>query len=971
MEEKKEDNQLRDNKKDLGVGEIPDKMGGHSPEKEVDFIKWFSELDKDSGNVAGGKGANLGEMYKLKLPIPPGFVVTAQAYDYFIEKAGIKDEIKRILEEIDYENTKNLEEKTKQIRDLIVRSKLPKEIENEIIESYETLNVDKSKVKGHAMNILKAGSESVFVAVRSSATAEDLATASFAGQQDTYLNIKGNTQLLESVKKCFASLFTARATYYRHKKHFKHEEVSLAVIVQKMIDSDKSGVIFTKDPAHKNENTIIEAVFGLGEGIVSGKISPDKYIISKEPEILDKKIAIKKIAITRDSSGKKEVIKLKQEKAKSQVLQNHEIIKLAEYGLKLEEHYKKPQDIEFAIENENIYILQTRAVTTMETRFETTREIRGEAILSGIAASPGIASGKIRIINKVGDLEKIKSGDILVTTMTNPDMVVTMQKSAAIVTDEGGMTAHAAIVSREMGIPCVVGTQEATTKLKEGEIATVDGFNGKIYKGKVSEAVQKEVLPVIETKTKIKVIVDLPTYAQRAAKSKVNAVGLTRIEGIIAESGKHPHYFLKKDTMQDYEEIIFKGVQGIAEYFDSVWVRTSDIRSDEFKNLEGAPKEKEPNPMLGMHGIRAGLKNVKILKAELNALKRVAEQGKEIGLLLPQLISVEELKQVKEFLKEINFTNAKIGVMIETPASVQIIKELCEEKIDFISFGTNDLTQYTLAVDRGNQDVQYIYDEMHPAVLHQLEHVIKICKEFDIETSICGQAGSRKEMVKFLIEQGINSISVNADAAHEISKYVAELEKGESVEEIEKIAEQEKEQQEQTKKQKAELKEEQAKEKKQEEVEEENKELEDNRNIGDSKKEGEVIGERKIENNQRTNGRVGAFIQEEKTEDVEPVVSEKEEITKVAPSISNKEEITEPIPSEASEIKKLGDTEADKRKEIENLAKPTEPSQEEIEYNQEENEILTNNEKRVGKTQENLGGHSSETEEQEETLDIF
>jgi pyruvate,water dikinase len=342
---------------------------------------------------------------------------------------------------------------------------------------------------------------------------------------------------------------------------------------------------------------------------------------------------------------------------------------------------------------------------------------------------------------------------------------------------------HAAIVSREMGIPAVVGTQEATQKLKENEIITVDGFSGKIYKGKVSENIQKEVLPMVETKIKIKVTVDLPSFAERASHSKAKEVGLTRIEGIISESGKHPFYFLQKDKIKDYEEIIFEGINGIAKYFEEVWVRTSDLRSDEYSNLEGAPKEKEQNPMLGMHGIRFGLKKPSILKAELNALKRVSEKGKRIGLLLPQIISVEEVMEVKEVLKEIGFLDAKIGVMIETPASVQIIRELCEEGIDFISFGTNDLTQYTLAIDRNNEEVQYIYNEMHPAMLHQLEYVIKVCKEFGVESSICGQAGSKKEMVDVLFNFGIDSISVNADAAQEISKFVAELE-GKSEKEI-------------------------------------------------------------------------------------------------------------------------------------------------------------------------------------------
>jgi len=751
-----------------------------SEKKGIDFIKWFSELNKNSGNVAGGKGANLAEIYNLKVPVPPGFVVTAQAYDYFIKKAGIKEKIQELLKKINYEDTKQLEDITKQIRELIIKSKFPKDMEEEILESYENLDAKNSNVqKGPAMDILKTASEPIFVAVRSSATAEDLADASFAGQQDSFVNVKGNTDLLNKIRECFSSLFTARATFYRHKKGFEHLKVSLAVVVQEMIDSDKSGVIFSKDPSYNNDNVHIEAVWGLGEGIVSGKITPDRYNVNRELKILDKKIANKKVALTRDSGGGKIEVKLKEEISNSQVLKQHEITKLAEIAMKLEEHFKKPQDIEFAIEKGEIYIVQTRPITTMEKRInKTSKELNGEVILTGIAASPGIAFGKIKILEKLEDLRKIIQGDILVTKMTNPDMVITMQKSAAIVTDEGGMTAHAAIVSREMGIPCIVGTQEATTKLKEGETITVDGYTGKIYKGKISETIQKEVLPVAtETKTKIKVIVDLPSFAERAAKSKIRDVGLTRIEGIIAESGKHPNYFLQQKQMQDYEEIIFQGINNIAKYFDKLWIRTSDIRSDEFQNLKGAPKEKEANPMLGMHGIRYGLKNPEILKSELKALKRITEEGKEIGLLLPQIISVEEIQQVKKLLQQINASKIKIGVMIETPAAVQLIRELCDEGIDFISFGTNDLTQYILAVDRGNEQVQWLFDEMHPAVLHQLEYVIRVCKRNKIETSICGQAGSKKEMVKFLVEKGIDSISINADMAKEIAEYIAEIEK--------------------------------------------------------------------------------------------------------------------------------------------------------------------------------------------------
>ncbi|GAI82605.1 unnamed protein product, partial [marine sediment metagenome] len=375
-----------------GDGKELDKRGREleGRQKETpkpDFIKWFSELSKDSGKYVGGKGANLAEIFNLKIPVPPGFVVTAQAYDYLIEKAGLKEKIKELLLKINYEDTKQLDEITKQIRELIENAKFPKAMQEEIIEAYDHLDVkeDDFRQSETVIDILKTSREPLFVAVRSSATAEDLPDASFAGQQDSFVNVKGNDNLIEHIKKCFASLYTARATYYRQKKKFKHEDVSLAVIVQKMVDSDKSGVIFSKDPAQKNDNVIIEAVWGLGEGVVSGRITPDKYVLSPELEILDTKIADKKIAITRDAGGKKTIVKLREEKSKHQVLKDYEIKKLAEIGLKLEKHYQKPQDIEFAIEGEKIMIVQTRPVTTIATRAEGVTELKGEVVLTGLA----------------------------------------------------------------------------------------------------------------------------------------------------------------------------------------------------------------------------------------------------------------------------------------------------------------------------------------------------------------------------------------------------------------------------------------------------------------------------------------------------------------------------------------------------------------------------------------------------------
>jgi len=831
-------------------------------EKEVaekeKFIKWFSELDKGSVSIVGGKGANLGEIYNLKIPVPPGFVVTTKAYDYFIEQSGLKAEISELLGNIDYDNTAKLNENSKKIRNLIIKAEIPKNLIEEIEEAYENLGVEDPKHEEEdVLGILDKNPEDVFVAVRSSATTEDLADASFAGQQDTFLNVNGKEELLEKVKRCFASLFTSRATYYRHKKGFEHEKSGLAVVVQRMVNSEKSGVIFSKDPSFKNDNIIIEAVYGLGEGIVSGKITPDHYVVSKDFEILKKEIADKKIAIVKNDEGKKEEVSLSEDKSNSVVLSEFELHKLAEIALKLENHYDKPQDIEFAIEGEDIYIVQTRAITTMEKRVEegSGGEISGEVILKGVGASPGIASGKIKIVHDLSELEKVNKGDVLVTKMTNPDMVVTMQKSAAIVTDDGGLTAHAAIVSREMGIPCIVGTKNATTKLKDGEVITVDGSSGKVYKGKVAETQKKEVRPVqAKTKTKIKVIVDLPTYAERAAKTGLKGVGLTRVEGIIAESGKHPNYFLENDKEKDYEEVIYKGISDIAKHFEELWIRTSDVRSDEFSNLEGAPESKEANPMLGFHGIRFGLKNPKVLKAELNALKRVSEEDKTIGLLLPQIISVEEVQGVKEVLKEIGFTKARVGVMVETPASVQIIDKLCEEGIDFISFGTNDLTQYTLAVDRGNEKVQELYEETNLAVLRQIEHVIKICKEHEVETSICGQAGSRREMVKFLVKNKIDSISVNADVASDIAEYVSGLEEGQvstegsSAEEVSERAKEEQEKQPERKPEENETEGEETSEKESENIEESSEK--ENENISEQKESSDGEGDEKVEGNE-------------------------------------------------------------------------------------------------------------------------
>ncbi len=688
-----------------------------------------------------------------------------------------------MMNKIDVDKTDELTAKTKEIRELIISSEMPKILEKEILEAYDHFNIDLGSMQGSpdALAILKSAREPIFVSVRSSATAEDLGDASFAGQQDTFINVKGNPELIDKVKRCFASIFTARSFYYRKKKGFE-KMVGISAIVQKMINSDKSGVMFSRHPVKNNEEILIEAVFGQGEGIVSGKIKPDSYVTSRDLEITEEKVADKKIAIVRTSEGETKTVQLTPEKSNERVLKTYEIKQLADFAIKLEEHYDKPQDIEFAIENEDIYILQTRPITTLKEKAEDEVEIDGQMITQGTAASPGVASGIVKIIHSMDDLGKIKKGDVLVTTMTNPDMVVTMQKAAAILTSEGGVTAHAAIVSREMGIPAIVGAQDALDLLKDGDEITIDGYNGKVFAGR-AENKSVEILPIVETKIKIKVLVDLPQFAGRAAKTNAYGIGLVRLEGLIATAGKHPLAYEKEGKLNDYKEMLKQGLGKIADTFigKPIWVRSSDIRSDEYSNLEGAPKEIEKNPMLGDHGIRFSLKHPEIFKAELEAINELAEKGHKFGVMFPQIISVDEVKQARVIFDEMGIKNVQFGVMIETPAAAILIKDICYEGIDFISFGTNDLTQYTLAIDRGNEDVQYIYDEMNWAVLKQISRVIRECKSKGVETSICGQAGSKKEMVKFLVKQGIDSISVNADVAKEISELVHKLESGEDI----------------------------------------------------------------------------------------------------------------------------------------------------------------------------------------------
>ncbi len=763
----------------------------------MSYVVWFKDLNKDSILVAGGKGANLGEMFNLGLPVPPGFAVSAQTYKEFIEKTGLKEKIEDKLKGLDVNDTDKLQQVAKQIQDLVISTAVPSEISEEIIDCYELLGSDGKEAHG----LVEA--KEVFVAVRSSATAEDLPSASFAGQQATYLNVKGKDKIVKAVRACWASLFTARAIYYREKNKFDHSKVLISAIVQRMVNSDQSGIMFTINPSTNNEKElIIEAVYGLGEMIVGGEVNPDLYIVDKATKKIEK-IEVKKqeIGLFRDEEGKNVKLEIPENKQTRQVIPDTHIVELARLGKKIEEHYGRPQDIEWAIEKDQIYIVQSRAVTTFKQKEESTEGAEGDSgdiaavgtgkiLIKGETASAGVYSGPVKIIKDPSELGKIVKGDVMVTKMTTPDMVPAMQKAGAIVTNEGGMTCHAAIVSREMGTPCIVGTEHATEVLSDGQLITVNATQGIVYSGKMETKVEvkKPVSTVVSgdiiTATEIKVIMDLPDLAERAAATGADGVGLVRLEIMIANGGVHPAEYVRQGKTEDYVNLLKEGIRKIAKAFihKPVWIRCSDMRSDEYRNLQGGDQEPhESDPMIGWHAIRRLLDEPQILRAEFQAVKELHDEGLDnVGVMLPFIIRVDEVKKAKEVMREVGLEPGRdidFGVMVETPAACWIIEDLCKEGISFVSFGTNDLTQLTLGIDRNNQRIAKLFDEMHPAVLGELAKVIKTCQRYDVTSSICGQAGSRPEMAEFLVHQGIHSISANADAVDEIRHVVARTEK--------------------------------------------------------------------------------------------------------------------------------------------------------------------------------------------------
>jgi pyruvate,water dikinase len=749
------------------------------------FLLWFKDIDKNDTAFVGGKGANLGEMVQAGFPVPDGFVVTAETYFYALDHNNLRDKIKNLLENVDVHDPHALKDASVSIKRLISHAEVPKEVGSAIISTYH-----------------KLGSNEL-VAIRSSATAEDLPGASFAGQQETFLNIRGDANVVDTVRDAWASLFEPRAIFYREQKGFDHFKVGIAVPVQKMIQSEVSGVMFTVNPVNNDKRIIvIEAIWGLGEKIVQGAITPDHYQVKKEDwSIYHKEIVEQRIQMVKKGNGNADIAvpKKLQDKPK---MTDDQIIKLAMIGNDLHKHYFFPQDIEWAMEGEKLFILQTRPITTIEavkkgsvpTVDATKATANLKKILSGDAASPGLVSGPVKVIKSVKEIGKVSQGDILVTEMTTPDFVPVMKKAAALVTDKGGQTSHAAIVSRELGLPCIVGTEDGTKKLKNGQVVTVNGKTGDIFDGGLPSKVievssQKKEVVYKDRKTATKLYVNLaePSLASEVGKKNVDGVGLLRAEFMIAEIGTHPRKFIEDKKEDLFIDKLAEGLRTFCLSFGErpVIYRATDFRTNEFRNLIGGKyyEPQEENPFIGLRGVYRYLANPEVFNLELEAIKMVRNKfgHKNLWLMLPFVRTVDELVRVKKLIASAGLNRSpsfKLWLMVEIPSNVILLEDFVKAGIDGVSIGSNDLTMLTLGVDRDNEELASGYDARDPAVLKLMEQTIKKAKKLGITSSICGQAPSLyPDLTQHLVSWGITSVSVSPDMIDQTREIIYESEK--------------------------------------------------------------------------------------------------------------------------------------------------------------------------------------------------
>lgn len=771
--------------------------------RENAYVLWFDELRREDVALVGGKSSSLGELTSAThVPVPYGYATTANAYRYFMEATGTNKKVHELLDQLDdVEDSAELRDVCAKIRETIVSAEMPADLADAIGDAYEELAE-------------KTGRADPFVAVRSSATAEDLPDASFAGQQDTYLNVHGRDEVIRRVKECYASTFTDRATYYRVKKGFAHENVALSAAVQMMAYSKVAGVMFTVDLATGADDKImIEGSWGLGEYIVQGTVTPDNFVVDKDSlTILSRRINEKPIELVRNEEGGVEEKRVPEELSKAQVMTDEQIAELAGYAKAIEKHYGCYMDMEWALdENDKLWILQARPETVWSRKNKEKKEGKKvnvttdhKVLVKGLPASPGLVAGKAHVITDPADIDQFKEGEILVTLMTSPDWVPAMKKALAIVTDAGGMTCHASIVSRELGIPCVVGTKsrsvDATSVLKTGQEITVDAQNGIVYDGIVEDMIEKPKAEaaaagaVVQAEyfapTGTTVLMNLgdPDLAQKYASLPCDGIGLMREEFIWTTFiHEHPLHLIETGHPEKVIEMLAEGISKVCRAMAPrpVVLRFSDFKSGEYRNLVGGDKyePEEPADLLGWRGASRYYdpKYINAFRLELKAVKKVREEFglTNLNCMIPFCRTVDEARKVTEIMKEEGLQRGpdfKLFLMAEIPSNI-ILADQFNQYVDGYSIGSNDLTMLILGCDRNNDTVASLFDERNLAVRRAIRHLIKTAHKDGKTVSICGQAPSvYPDFTEFLVRSGIDCVSVNPDMVKATKRNVARIE---------------------------------------------------------------------------------------------------------------------------------------------------------------------------------------------------
>ncbi|MFB6241464.1 MAG: phosphoenolpyruvate synthase [Candidatus Nanosalina sp.] len=751
----------------------------------------FGEIDADDTSKVGGKGANLGELKnEVDIPVLPGYATTSEAYDQFIHDTGLRDKIEKLLDGLDTDDVNDLQRRGEQIRSHIKEADMPENLREDFVDAYRELADE-------------IGVENPEVAVRSSATAEDLPGASFAGQQDTYLNVTGEEDLIRRIKDCFASLFTNRAISYREDKGFSHFDVKLSAVIQKMGRSDigSAGVMFTLDPDSGFRDVVtINSSYGLGDMVVAGEVNPDEFTVFKENlGIIERHLGEKEEKMVRDDEGEEEnkVVDVPKEEREKYSITDNQVKELAKYGLKIEEHYDKPMDIEWVYDGQTkeLYIVQARPETVQAEKDENVikdfkLEEESEVLLEGEAIGSKIGNGKAHVLDSPKQIDKFEEGEVLVTDMTDPDWEPIMKKAGAIITNKGGRTSHAAIVSRELGVPAVIGTENATSQLGDKQPVTVDcsSSTGKVWDRELDFEVQEHHIDDIpDTDTEIQLNIGEPSEAFNLAQLPVDGIGLAREEFIISSHvGEHPLKLIEEGREDEYVEALRSGLGkiGAAFYPDQVVVRLSDFKSDEYAELKGGEdyEPDEANPMLGFRGASRYYDErfSKAFKLECKALRKcVDELGLDnITVMVPFCRTLDEADNVRAKMKEYGLDKGDIEVyvMAEIPANIIKAEEFAE-RFDGFSIGTNDLTQLTLGVDRNSDKLSDLFDERDPAVKESVSTLIEKAHEKDRHVGICGDAPStHDDYAEFLVREGIDAISVSPDVVLETILKVSDIE---------------------------------------------------------------------------------------------------------------------------------------------------------------------------------------------------